>query len=509
MDENNKRIAKNTIYLYIRTLVIMFLSFFTTRVVLDKLGASDFGINNLVAGFTSMFSVLNSILSTSTSRFLSLSLGKKDEQLQKKTFSTALVMHLIVAFVIVFMLEIVGIWFIQNKLNIEPERMWAAKWVFHIAVFNVFWQCTQTPFSACVTSHEHFNMYAIMSIYDVVAKLLVLYLLVVIPFDKLIVYALLNMFVSFTSLWIYRIYCIKHFKECSFTLQVDKPLCKEMLKFSGWGAFGQFIYTINSQGQAVILNLFYNTVMNAAKGLASTVNFTLAQFIAGFMTAAQPQLVKFWGAGDKNHFERLIFNVTQYSIFLLAIIGVPALLEIDYVIDLWLGGNVPEYTVDFVKITLICGIIYRSNSMIGNGLLATGYVKQQNLFSAPLYILSLPILYFVLWMGWGPLTAMWIGNGISLLEFLINLILIHKFIGFPSGKFFITIFLKNILIIGCAFLIPWCVQQYMEQGIMRFIVICSLGVFCSVLFIYILGMNAETKNMVKQQIVYKVFRKGR
>lgn len=507
MEENNRRIAKNTIYLYIRTLVIMFLSFFTTRIVLEKLGASDYGINNLVAGFTTMFGVLNNILSTSTNRFLSLSLGKNDTELQKKVFSTALVMHLIVAFTVVCILEIAGLWFLENKLNINSDRVWAAKCVFHIAVFNVFWQCTQTPFSACVTSHEHFNMYAIMSIYDVVAKLLVVYFLVILPGDKLIIYALLNMFVSLTSVWIYRFYCVKHFEECTFSMKIDKPLCKEMLKFSGWGAFGQLIYTINGQGQNIILNIFYTTVMNAAKGLASTVNYTITQFIAGFMTAAQPQLVKFWGAGDRIHFEKLIFNVTQYSIFLLAIIGVPALLEIDYVVNLWIGGNVPEYTTDFIKITLVCGIIYRSNSMIGNGLLAAGFIKQQNLYSAPLYIMSLPVLYFVLHMGWGPLVAMWIGNGISLIEFIINLILLHNYTKFPSWTFFKDIFLKNILIISIAYMIPWIIQQQMEPGFLRFIIVCLIAVVCTVTLLYFLGMNKDTRHMVKEEIYHKFFRK--
>lgn len=509
MEESNKRIAKNTIYLYVRTLVTMFLAFFTTRIVLEKLGASDYGINNLVAGFTSMFVVLNGILNTSTSRFLALSLGKNDFELQKRTFSTAFVMHLVVALAIVVALELAGLWFLNNKLNIEPDRMWAAKWVFHIAVFNVFWQCTQTPFSACVTAHEKFNMYATMSIYDVVAKISVLYLLAILPFDKLLVYSILTMTVSCTSLWIYRIYCLKKFPECSLTIKIDKSLCKEMLRFSSWSAFGQLIIAINSQGQAIILNLFYNTVMNAAKGLANTVTFTLAQFIAGFMTAALPQLVKFWGAGDIKRFTRLIFNVSQYSIFLLAIIGVPALLEIDYVINLWLGGNVPEYTVDFVKVPIICGIIYRSNSMVGNGLLASGYIKQQNLYSAPIYLLSLPVLYFVLWLGWGPITAQWIGNGLCLTEFFINLVLIKKYINFPSWEYFKKIFLKNIILIALAYSVPYIIQQQMEQGIVRFFVVCTIAMISTSVVLYCFGMNKETRLMVREKVLGKILVKFR
>ncbi len=500
MEENNKRIAKNTIYLYIRMLVIMALSFISTRIVLEKLGSSDYGIYTLVGGFVAMFAVLNRILNTSTSRFLALAIGKGDFNLQKRTFSTALSLHVIIAIIIIVVLEIGGIWFLNNKLNIAPDRMWAARWVFHISVFNVFWEVTQAPFSAAVTSHEHFNMYAIMSVYDAMAKIAVLYCIVVSPFDKLVIYSLLNMVVCFTSVWIYRVYCVHKFPECCFSLRIDKKLYKEMLMFSGWGTLGHVITIINAQGINIILNIFFDTIMNAARGLAHTVNLTIAQFIGGFMTAAQPQLVKFWAAEDKEHFFRLIFNVTQYSIFLLAIIGVPALLEIDYVIKLWLGDLIPEYTVSFVKITLVCGIIYRSNSMIDSGITAAGYVKQLNIVSIPFYLLSIPLFYFVLWMGWGPIVAYWVGGVPPLCAFLANLWIIQKYAGFPSWKYFINIFIKNIVLLGLALVIPWIVQQQMEPGLLRFIVVCGVSVLCTITILYNFALNKETRMMILQKV---------
>lgn len=508
MDDNNKRIVKNTIYLYIRMLVIMALSFFTTRVVLDKLGSADYGINNLVGGFVAMFAVLNSILQSSTNRFIALHLGKGDKELSRVTFSTSFALHLIIALIIVVCLEIGGLWLLNSKLNIDPDRMWAAQWVFHIAVFTVFWQVTQTPFSATVTAHEHFNMYAVMSIYDTITKLLILYLLVVIPFDKLVAYAFLQMAVSFTSVWIYRAYCLKKFEECSLSLKIDKPLAKEMLKFSGWGVFGHLITVINVQGNSILLNIFYNTVMNAARGLAQTVSYTIAQFIAGFLTAAQPQLVKYWGAGDKEHFNQLIFNATQYTLFLVALIGIPIVLEIDYVLGLWLT-EVPPYTTQFVQITVICSIIYRSNTLVDQGINAAGYVKQLNILSVPIYLLTIPLVYMALKCGWGPIAAYWFASIPALLAFLSNLWILSHYTGFPGGKYFLHVFAKSLGLILVSMIIPFVVQTQMEQGIIRFFVVCGLAEICTVAVLYKFGLNDYGRQMIKDKILGKVIKKIR
>ncbi len=507
MEENNKRIIKNSLYLYVRMFLMMALSFITTRVVLDKLGASDYGINTLVAGFVALFSVLNNVLSSGTQRFLALHIGKGLPEKLKATFSTAFVLHAAAAALIVIALESFGLWFFNHDLNIPAERMSAANWVFQFAVIGVFVAITQTPYSAAVTAHERFNVYAFMSIYDIVAKLAVLYLLVYIPGDKLIIYAALQLSVSVTSMMIYRVYCIRSFAECRFSLHVDKSLAKDMLHFSGWGVLGHVINMVNSQGLTIILNLFFNTVMNAARGLATTVNFVIVQFIAGFLVAAQPQLIKYYGAGDIRNFTKLIFNVTQYTLFLVALVAVPAILEIDYVIALWLGANVPEYTGAFVKITLFCGIIGRSNTMVEWGIMAIGRVKELNACSVPVYLLSLPLVYFVLRQGWGPETAYWVGSIPPLLSFLINVYLLSKFIDFPGKKFMLQIFLKNLALIIISAIIPYVVQQQMEPGLMRFLVVCTLSVASTFGVIWFLGLTAETREMFKRQVIGRFIKK--
>lgn len=496
MDENNRKIAKNTVYLYIRQITIMALSFLTTRVVLEKLGASDYGINNLVAGFVSSFAVLNNILSSSTRRFLALYLGKNNSALLKATFSTAFIIHVFIAILVVLAIETFGIWFLNNKLNIPLDRMYAANWVFQFAMIGTFISIIQTPYIAAVTAHEKFTIYASMSIFDVIGKLSVIYFLIFLPGDKLIIYSALNTIISLIGLIIYSVYCSKQFSECVFSLKIHKALLKEMLSFSGWGVFGHVVTIINSQGISIILNILFSTVMNAARGLAQTVNFVIAQFITGFLTAAQPQLVKYYGAGEMDKFVRLIFNVTQYTLFLLALVAVPCLLEIDYVIGLWLGNDVPPYTCTFVKITLFCGIIYRSNSMVENGLNAIGRVKENNLYSVPVYLLSIPLVYLVLKAGFSPASAYWVSSIPPLISFIINLFLLSRYTIFPGWKFFNTIFLKNTGLIIISAIVPYILRSYMEPGGIRFLVICSISVVCTFLTIWFFGLNSATRSMV-------------
>lgn len=478
----------------------MGISFFSTRIILDKLGASDYGLNNIISGFVSMFTVMNGILQTGTRRFLALNIGKGDSKLLKKTFSTAFIMHLTIAFLIVITLEICGPWYIIHKLNIDPERIWAAQWVFQFAVLGVFMGVTQTPYVAAITSHEKFKIYAYMSVYDVIAKLFVLSLLVFIPYDKLVVYAFLTLLINITSIIIYRIYSIRNFPECIPSLKIDRSLCKEMLQFSGWTVLGNITVAVNGQGTRMLLNAFYTTSMNAAEGLASTVSFTIGQFIGGFTVAADPQLIKYYGAGEKKHFDKLIFNVTQYTLFIVAFIAVPVFMELDYVLKLWLT-EVPPYTAEFVKVGLICNLIHSSNRMIDSGLVAAGYAKQLNTISIPLYLLSLPLVWFVLYMHWNPTFVYFAGTVPAVFAFIANLWLLTKYTNFDGKKYFFQIFIKNCALIAAACIPPLLVQSIMKESLVRFITVCSTAVLSTVLLMYFGAMNKEVRTMIKHKII--------
>ncbi len=500
MEEDNKRIFKNTIYLYVRQIIIMTLSFISTRIVLEKLGESDYGVNNVVGGFVAMFTVLNGILQTGTRRFLSLNLGKNDPKLLKNTFSTSFVIHLVIGIVVVLLLETIGLWFLNNHLNIELDRMTAANWVFQFSVWTVFLSITQTPFVAAITSQEHFNIYAYMSIYDAVAKILVLFVLVYLPGDKLIIYGALQMFVGMISIAIYRIYCIQKFEECSFSLHVDKGLLKEMTSFSGWSVIGNLFVVGNNQGLSILLNVFFNTVVNASRGLAATVTFTISQFVNGFIIAGEPQLVKFYGAGEKEKFEKLVFNITQYTLFLLSLIAVPVFMEIDYVLELWLG-EVPPYTSGFIKITILSSLIMNSYIMLDKAIVAAGYMKQLALIANTIPIIQLPLIYCVLKLGYEPTAAYWMTLVPQFIGMLADMWIVEKYINFPSARFFIQIICKNFILILVACIIPYLVHCSITPGLSRFLVVCSLSVISTMAIMWAFALNDDVKNIVYRKIL--------
>ena len=500
MEKNDKRIVKNTLYLYIRMLVMMALSFFSTRIVLNILGVSDFGVNNVVGGFVSMFTLLNSILQTGTRRFLALNLVKDNASLLKRTFSTAFVIHCAIALLVVVLLETFGIWFLNTYLNIEPDRMRAANYVFQFSVISLFLNITQTPFIAAVTAHERFNIYAYLSIYDVLAKLAVLYILYVSPGDKLIIYAALIMGVNALTIMLYRLYCVRQFAECKFSLTVDKDLFRQMCSFSSWSTLGHLSAVLNQQGTTVLLNIFFNTAVNAARGLAGTVLSVIEQFVMGFITASVPQLTKYYGAGEQEKFKRLIFNVSQYTLFLMSIIAIPVLLEIDFVLQLWLG-TVPDYTAIFIKITIITYLIKYSNIMIDQGLTAIGRVKELSLITSPIYLLNVPLVYIALEIGFEP-WSVYIVSMISVLAgFIVNLILLAKYANFPAGEYFVKIFMRNLILVAISSILPLYLHYIMPDGITRFFVVCSVSVLVTVIVVFYGGLNKEVQQAVKHKIV--------
>jgi O-antigen/teichoic acid export membrane protein len=261
MDENNRKIVKNSAYLYIRMMVTMVLGFVVTRIVLEKLGASDYGVYNVVGGFVSLFTVLNSILQGGTRRFLALRIGEGDCSKLKDTFSTAFVIHLGIAIIVFILLETIGLYFVNHKLNIDQERLSAANWVFQCSIVSVVMAITQTPFTAAVTAHEHFNIYAFMSIFDIVGRIIMLLLLTFIPGDKLIIYALIQMLIGLIVMVVYRWYCFMHFQECAFSLRIDKLSFREMIQFSGWSTIGHLSAVLNGQGMSILINPKFRSIL--------------------------------------------------------------------------------------------------------------------------------------------------------------------------------------------------------------------------------------------------------
>lgn len=504
MDEGNKRVFKNTLYLYLRQLIVLVLGLVTTRIVLEKLGVENYGIYTVVGSFVTMFTLLNSVLQSATRRFLSLAIGKKNDKLITSTFRTSVVLHIWIALIVVILLESVGLWFLNHGLNIEAQRMWAANIVFQLSVLAVAINILNTPYVAAVTSHERFDVYAYISLFDVIAKILVLFLLVSLPFDKLVVYASLTTLVTAGSASIYIFFCKKKFAETSrLSLHTDKKLLKEMLKFSGWDSFGNITSMVNVQGLTILINLFFGTVVNAARGVANTVTWTVQQFVSNFVVAAEPQLVKSYANSEYDRMNNLVFNISRVTLFMLAIFAVPIWLEMDYVLKLWLGANVPEYTAIFIKITILNCFVSYSNLMVVKAIVATGNVMALNVRLAPIELLILPVFYVAMKLGASPVIVYLVSLIPSFLKFLINNHLLHKYIGFPSTRYFVDVFVKNLLLVAFATVLPLLCRMNMEEGLIRFLVVGFVSVASTLAVMWMFALNREVKRMVLQKIGVK------
>ena len=509
MDDNNKRVIKNTLYLYIRQAIVLILGLLTTRIVLDCIGVENYGIYTVVGSFVAMFMILNSVLQSATRRFLSLAIGQNQPDQIKATFQTSLVIHLWIAIIVIIALETVGLWFLTNKLNINPSRLWAAHWVFQFSVLSVAINIISTPFVAAVTSHERFDIYAYMSIFDVVGKIVILSLIVLLPFEKLILYSALMCSVTTTTALIYILFCRKNFRETkSIKFHTDKQLLHEMLRFAGWDSFGNITSIINIQGITILINLFFGTIINAARGLANTVTFTVQQFVSGFILAAEPQLVKSYAIGDFKTMNNLVFNVSQISLFMLSVFALPIWLEMDYALHLWLGDNVPQYTGLFIKITILQCFVTYSNLMVVKAIVATGNVRQLNLWLAPIELSIIPIIYIALKLGGNPATVYWLSIFPSLCRYCINLWLLHRFINFPAMKFLLKVSIKNLTLVAVSGILPYLIRQLMHQGILRFLAVCSMSVICTLIVMWLFALNRQTKNMVLRKVHLQRFIKN-
>ena len=397
---NNKRIAKNTLMLYIRMLLSIVVSLYTSRVVLEVLGIEDYGIYGVVGGVVAMFSFLNASMAGATSRFLTFEMGRGDKQRLQDTFSSAMIIHMGIALVVLILAETVGLWFLCNKLVIPEGRMEAAHWVYQCSVISVMLAITQTPYNATIIAHEKMDVYAYIEILNVTLKLLIVYLLTICEFDKLKIYAVLVLSVSVIVMMIYRTYCMHNFVESRFRLIWKSEILKPILSFTGWDLFGHFAFTARQQGSNFLINMFFGVALNAATNIAFTIQGILLQFSSNIVTAFRPAIIKEYACKRFYELNSLLNRATKMAMVLLMLLSVAIFVRIDYVLSLWLG-QIPEGTIVLSRIMVIMNIFASFGSIIMIGIHATGNVTRCSVVNGVGYILTIPIMYIVLKLGLG------------------------------------------------------------------------------------------------------------
>jgi len=478
----------------------MALSLYTSRVILDTLGAEDFGIYNVVGGVVSMFIFLNGAMGASTQRFLSYEIGKNDLKQLKKVFNATVIIHLVIALSIFLLAESIGVWVLNNYLNIPENRMQAAKWVYHLSALTIFISIIQTPYNAIIIAYERMNIYAYVSVFFGVMNLVIVIMLTWVSFDKLKFYGTLLFILNLVVAIFYRYYTKHQFKVTKFEVVRDKMLYKLLISYSGWNLFGNLALVAKGQGTTILLNVFFGPVLNTAQAIAMQVNGAVQGFYSNFQTALNPQIVKSYSANDKKYMLSLIIRGAKFSFYLIFILSLPILLEIDTILGIWLV-DVPEYASSFAVLILIIALIDCISGPLITGVNATGNIRTFQIIVGSLQILILPMSYILFKLNYPPQATYLFSMFISIIALFIRLHIINFLIEEFSVKIFIKeVIYKNILIVCLSLVIPLIFKYFLNSSILNTFIISIISVVSCGVFIYKLGLEKGEKIMLNGEI---------
>lgn len=499
---DNKRVAKNTLFLYFRMILIMLVTLYTSRVVLAELGIKDYGIYNVVGGIVMMFSFLNNCMSSATQRFMTFELGRGNMDRLKKVFATSLNIHITISVIIAILAETIGLWFVNNKLVIAPDRMVAANWVYQFSILTFCVNIIQVPYNAVLIAHEKMSVYAYISILEAFLKLGIVYLLVIAPADKLIVYGILVFAVQLIICGIYQVYCRRNYVESKFKLFWDKNLYRQMSGFAGWNLFGSVAWLLRDQGLNIVLNLFFGTAINAARGVATQVSSAVMGFISNFQVALNPQITKNYATGNIPEMEKLSYLGIKFSFLLLFTMAFPLCLNIDYVLHLWLV-EVPNYTALFIILIMI-------DSLAGNlfgvplmtSLSATGKIRNYQIVVSCIILCILPAGYVALRLGCDAPSVFYISIVFTLVSGFVRFLFCHKQIGYSLRRMASEVLLPIAGVSILSLPLPIVIKSLWlgAQTCANFILLCFIAASITVIVSWFVGLKAHER----QTLVYVV-----
>lgn len=481
-------------------LFILIVSLYTSRVVLKSLGAQDYGLYNVIGGVVTIFSFINATLALSSERFISILIGKKIEEIEiRKNFSVILSIHFLIAIFIIIICETIGLYFVQNTLVIPQERMHAALIVYHISVISIFFSFMLVPYNGLIIAHEEMKIFAYFSIIEAILKLIAIYLLSFLKFDKLILYSILILIIGIFSFLMYFIYSYKNFKESKFIWYYDYKLYKEILSFSGWNIFSSLSSSLSNQGLNIIMNIFFGPIINAARGIAFQVNGAIGGFTSNIQVAVNPQIFKLWGQNKIEEFKSLIYNSSKFSFLLVCLILCPIILEIDFILKIWLI-NPPKNTAIFCRLIFIQIIIFSISRSFVTGVNAVGKVKKLNLLSGVALLSVLPISYLLYYWGYPAYTA-FIVYGVSLFfEFLIAFHILSNTINLLFSDFFCKVILPIIKVLAIALPFPIIFHIFMNENIGRVLFVGISDLVFFFIGVFYFAIDSQMRKIIIQKI---------
>ena len=461
---------------------------YTSRLVLDALGVVDYGIYGLVGGIVTIFAFLNSAMASATQRYLSFDIGKNDGDRLQKTFNATLNIHILLAVCIFILAETIGLWLVNTQLEIPPERVYAANWVYQFSVFAFILKVMQVPYNALLLARERMDVYAYLSILETALKLAMVLYLVKANTDKLILYSILTFGLAFIIRMAYKLYCKKHFKESRYKFYWNKAYYQELLTYSGWNLFGAFAMVVRGQGSNILLNIFFGPVANAAYALTLMVQGIIGSFVSNFQTAANPQIIKNYAVGDKQSSLNLIYKTSKFSFFGILIWAVPLWLNLEYVMNLWLK-EVPPYVMDFIRLALVYTMIDAISTPLVTGAQATGKIKWYQIIIGTLIMFTFPITYFFFTKYQNPMDLYKVIIGISALSLLFRLLFLRKLMNLSLSVFFKEVILRISLVVLSLYIGAKIFTLTPSNNFLDFLMVTALSVLITSFLILLIGLT--------------------
>ena len=507
--QNNKRIAKNTLLLYVRMLFLMAVNLYTSRVVLNALGVEDFGIYNVVGGVVAMFGFINSSMASATQRYITFALGKGNMDGLQKVFSTALQIHALISAIIVVLGETVGLWFMYTQMQIPAERMDAAFWVLQCSIVSTVVMIVSVPYNADIIAHEKMSAFAYISILEAALKLAVAYLLIAFSADKLVLYAALILAVQLLIRFCYSLYCNRHFEESRYRHVWDKALFREMTGFAGWSMFGNLSAVLFGQGLNMLLNVFFGPVVNAARAVAVQVQTAVQQFVGNFQMALNPQITKTYAKGEMEEMHKLMFRSARFSFYLLLFLSLPVLFETDFILTVWLK-TVPGDAVVFLRIMICISLLYTLSNplMIANQ--ATGKVKRYQAVCGSILLLILPVSYVCLRLGCPAYSVFIVHFVMESVAQLARMIMLRPLIGVRIRDYFRNVYVRVLAVATLSVIVPFAVYESIDDTVLRFFAVCTVCALSVGTVAYTVGLSGNERIFVRAKaadMARKIFKR--
>lgn len=495
---NNKRIAKNSIFMSIRMVIVLCITLYTTRVLLSSLGIEDYGVFNVVCGFVSMFTFLNTSMSNGIQRFLNFEYGKNGTEGANKVFITSLIIQFFLIIFVVISSESFGLWYLNNKIVIPSDRIVAAQYVFHFSILSFVFVILQAPFLGIVMAHERMGYFAIVSIVDSMLKFLIAFSITMFPYDNLILYGALLSFESFVILLLYALYTRLKFAETKIHRYWDKKLFLSMLGFSGWNIFGSFSGLMKEQGINIVLNLFFGPIVNAARGIAVQINSGLQSFSAVITTPVRPQVVKSYSVGNYERTMNLTYGISKLSCLVLYMMSLPIILEIDFVLRIWLGNNIPEHTNTFVIIIILISFLNNLNSAVSGVIHASGKMMVYQLSTSFTAMTCVPLAYLTLKNGASPETAFIMVFISMIFAQTVALFVLKRVIEFSFAKYFQSVIFPILKVAITTIWLPILITILFQDGWIRLIVVTLTSIIIISFSTLYFGLNTSERNLIAQ-----------